>query len=249
MKKYLLLAILFITLTNLSNAQFKILNPFDKSVITNDTINVFGNPTNQITISFWVVNTGVGSVTLLSRRDSISLLLPDTTNDFCWGGLCYPNTTNVSSFSETIGAGDTSNTINTPYFYTHFTPYGRIGTSSIRYTFYNSSLHSDSNWVLVNYIITPAGISTVSDKSIIFSSPYPNPSGTSVNFNYSLSSGTQSANLKIFNLLGECIQTIPLNASKNKTSINVQAMPSGIYICQIAASGCQPICQKMIVSH
>jgi len=249
MKKYLFIAVLFLALGTISKAQFKILNAYDNSTITNTTINVYGNPVNAMGVTFYIVNSGGVPISLYSRRDSISLLTWDTNNYFCWATLCYPSSTNVSTYDETVNPGDTSKTITSPDFYTHFDPGGKIGTSTIRYTFYNASNHADSNWVLVNYITTPAGIATVSDKSINFSSLYPNPAGSSVNFNYNLAAGVSSANLKIFNMLGECIQTITLNASKNKATVNVQAIPSGIYICELEANGCQPAYQKLIVSR
>ena len=248
MKKLILFLSILIFPFSFINAQFKILNAYDKSTVTNDTIWVFGDATSEMSLNLWVVNSGVLPITLYARRDSISLPMNVYDNSICWAGTCYDTNANVSVYTETIAIGDTSNTSLTPAFSGHYFPYGHIGLATLRYTFYSSANHADSNWVLVHYDATPAAIATV-QKSVNFSAIYPNPASNKVNFTYSVAVNTQTANLKIFNLLGECIQTMPLNTAKNKTSINVQNMHSGVYVCEIEASGCKPSYQKLIVAH
>lgn len=243
MKKNIFLAIFCIAITSISFGQFNIIDTLGNTV-NNDTVVVYGNTTDVMSITFNVINTGLDSISLYARRDSILLPLKDTDNYFCWV-LCYGNTTNVSPFSETINRSDTSN----PSFIGYYKPYSHVGAALIRYTFFAARNHADSVWVIVKYDATPAGVKNISGKNISFSAPYPNPANSFVNFNYTLGNSVQSANLKIFNLLGDCVQTMPLSALKSRTTFDVQSIPSGIYVCEIEANGCQPVYQKMIVSH
>jgi hypothetical protein len=249
MKKNLFIAIFCMAFSSLSFGQLRVLVPGASHLLNNgDTVKVYGNDINEMSIDLNVVNTGASIPSVSAKRDSLFLPMKDTDNEFCWGGFCYGTSTNVSTLSETLNHNDTTSIVE--QFQGHYFPYGHLGAAFIRYTFYNKANPSsnDSGWVVVEYDATPTGVQNISG-SISFAAPYPNPAGSSVNFNYSFSNVVQSANLKVFNLLGECVQTFPLSTLKNKTTVNVQYMPSGIYVCEIDASGCQPVYQKIVVSH
>ncbi len=248
MKKNLLLALFLVAFGSFSWGQIHILRPSNKNVLNDSTIYVYCN-TNISYVSFDLYATNSGpKITVVVKRDSILLPMKDTDNAFCWGGLCFAKTVDTATLTESLGTGDTAKGANA--FSGHYYPYGHVGIATIRYVFYNKINPLDSAWVLVNYDAIPGlGVQNIADKAISFSTPYPNPASNSVTFNYNLSNSVQAANLKIFNLLGECIQTLPLNASKNKASVNIQSIPSGVYVCEIQASGCQPAYQKLVVSH
>ena len=249
MKKNLLLAIVCLSFSAFSFGQIHIIDPTTNKVVNDSTIKVYGNDVNEMNKDFNVYNAdAVDLDSVYARRDSIDLPCKDTDNCFCWGGLCYPDTVSVSShlLTEKIKKGDTSTGLNS--LQCHYFPYGHLGSAFVKYTVYNHTNPRDTAWMIVQWIATPAGVQSISGQSIGFYA-YPNPAANYVNFTYSLSGGVQAANLKIFNLLGECVQTIPVSASKSKTMINVQSMPSGIYLCEMEADGCQPTYQKLVVSH
>ncbi len=231
-----------------SNAQgLEIIGQNGNHSLNDSTVMYWGNPTNEMVSILWVINTGATADTVKVKRYYISVL-GNTTNAICWAGLCYDSTHNFSDLTYIIGPGDTAKLAN--QFNGDYYPNGQIGTSRIQYTFFDIGRPSTiSDTVYVDYITTPTGIPTETAKAINFSAPYPNPSNSTVNFSYSLASGVSTASMKIFNLLGECIQTLPLNTNKTKTALNVQSIPSGIYVCEIEANGCKPAYQKMIVSH
>jgi hypothetical protein len=249
MKKILSLAIFCITISGLSRGQgtLKIINPYNNNVVNDSTLVVFGNSTDEMNINLYVLNSGIDSMSIYARRDSVSLPMPDTNNDFCWV-LCYGNTTNISAYTLTLGKGDTANAFNLDPFQGHYWPHGTIGSALIRYTFFPARNHADSSWVIVDYKSTPTSVQSLLGNSINFSA-YPNPAANTVNFSYNLVSGVNAANLKIYNLLGECVQTVPLNTAKNKTTLDVQSIPSGIYVCEIEANGYQPSYKKLVVTH
>jgi hypothetical protein len=248
MKKSLLLAILSIAFSSLSFGQLRVLVPGASQPLNNgDTVAVFGNSTDEMNLNLYVINTGFKE-TVLARRDSVLLFKSLITgNEFCWGGYCYDTTFNISQLSETIAQGDTANGIGE--FTGHYTPYGHLGAAYIKYTFYDQNGPGPTDgWVIVKYDATPASVQNISN-GIRLAAPYPNPANSFATINYSLNNGVQTANLKIFNLLGKCIETYPLSSLQTKTNIDVQSMQSGIYICEMQAQGCQPVYQKMVVSH
>ena len=147
---------------------------------------------------------------------------------------------------ETLGAGDTAKAVN--QFSGDYLPAGQAGTSIIRYVFFDTG--GDTAAVNVHYITTiPSGIATITNQDINFSAPYPNPSSGCVNFTYNLGSSFRIAQIKIYNIVGECIETIALSPLQNKVSVYIQAMPAGIYICKLEIDGVQSISQKLIVTH
>jgi len=247
MKKILSLAIFCIAISSLSfGQQLKIVIAGDTARINNDTITVWGSDASSTLDSpnINVINTGIDSVNVYCRRDSLSTPTPfSTDNYFCWV-LCYGNTTTISTFTELLDRDSTSSSS----FQGHYSPLGQPASAYIRYSFFLAKNHNDSAWVVVKYLATPTGVQSLSGKAFSFST-YPNPAQNNVNFNYNIAAGVSSANLKIYNLLGECVQTLPLSAAKNKTSIDVQSMPSGIYVCAIEADGFEPAYQKLVVTH
>jgi hypothetical protein len=255
MKKYLLLALFCIAISSFSFGQLNIIDASGK-VVNNDTVLVLGNTTDEMEVVFNVINTGLDSVTVYTRRDSISTpTILDSShvfrwdNTFCWG-LCYAygTTSEISEGGEVLSRGGTSGDTSFSAFDGYYKGYGQVGAAFIRYSFFPAKNFADSSWVMVKYDATPAGVQGMAGMNSSFSA-YPNPASNSISFNYKLANGVQAANLKIYNLLGECIQTMALSTSQSKTNLDVQSMPSGIYICEIQSQGSQPVCQKVVVSH
>jgi hypothetical protein len=224
----------------------KIIKPGGTHGLNDSTIVVYGDITDSlVTQSLNVINTSSGTLTVNAKREIVSAV-SGSQNEICWAGTCYSPTTTVSPNTESLAAGDTSNLGNT--FSGDYLPHGYTGTTTIRYVFFDTHNFNDTAAITVEFITTLAGISSIKDGGINFSL-YPNPARNTVNFNYKFTGNVQTANLKIFNLLGDCVQTLPLSVVENKTTIDVQSMPAGIYVCEVQASGCQPVYQKLIVAH
>jgi hypothetical protein len=247
MKKILLISLLAFGTFSMTFAQsLKIIKTGDNNILNDSTLTIYGDTGTEMISTLWIINTTADSMKVDARRDSISWLV-GSENEICWAGTCYSFSTSISPNTEDIGPGDTAklaSQFNGDYF-----PNSSTGTSTFRYSFYNPFSRADSSWVIVKYVSVVTGIASLSGSAISISAPYPNPADNSASFNYKLASSVSAANLKIFNLIGECIQTLPLNISKYKTTLNVQTIPSGIYICEIEADGCQPVYQKLVVSH
>jgi hypothetical protein len=228
---------------SMSIGQINIIKPGGNHILNDSTIYEYGDTANLMTAEFYVINaSGIGSLKVYARRDSISWVA-GSENYFCWGGTCnFPSVD--SSGPCTIGPHDTTNAVNA--FFGDYVAQDHIGTTTIRYTFYNSINRSDSSWVIVVFHATPTGIATIAHSAETLSAPYPNPASSMVQFNYKIA---QAANLKVYNLLGECVQNTPISSDKNKIAMDVHSMPSGVYLREIEAEGCKPVYQKLIVTH
>jgi len=221
--------------------------PAGNHSVNDSTLVLYGLVSDSmLTQSLYVINSSGSAMTVNAKREVVSEVA-GSQSEICWAGTCYSPSTTVSPSTETLTPPhDTSNNANT--FSGDYLPHGYKGTTTINYEFWDVSNSTDSAHITVKFIITLTGIASIKDGGINFSAPYPNPANSAVNFNYSLTN-VESANLKIFNLLGDCIQTLPLSPLKNKTTVDVQSIPSGVYVCEIVAEGCQPVYQKLIVSH
>jgi hypothetical protein len=223
----------------------EIIRPKGTHPINDSVIVVYGSVTDSaIFTPPQVINTGALSITLKVRRIDTAIVT-GTQNYFCWG-LCYgPQAAPVwvGSTPQTLPAGDTNKTFTADY-----EPHVKAGTSVIRYVFFNTSNPNDSAWVLVKFIIAPLSINEVTANTIHISAPYPNPAHNNVSFNYKLN-GVQQASLQVYNTLGQCMETLAVNANNDKLSLNVGNLPSGIYICKFEANGAEPVYQRMVVSH
>lgn len=249
MKKSSLLLLLALGAALSSFAQtFKIYHPGNPNALNDSTVTIYGGINQELVSKFNVINLTSSPIdSVMVKRIKVSVL-GNTINAICWANTCYDTLHNVSDSSEIIGAHDTAQLSNG--FYGDYYPLGQIGTSTFRYVFFNKFRPTtQADTVTVNYVSTTTSIAHLSSGQIGFYTPYPNPAGNMVTFGYNFSNGAQAATLKLFNMLGECIQTLPLNTSKIKAMLNVQAIPSGIYICEIQANGCQPAFQKLVVSH
>jgi len=225
----------------------QIILPGGKHILNDSVIETFGSASDSgiDSPSFDVINSTNGSLTIEVTRKIIHAV-PGSENEICFAGFCNSASVNTSA-SEVIGAHDTAQLGNV--FYGDYEPHNYVGTTIIHYIFFDVNNPSDTSGITIKYEATPAGIAGIRNGAINFSAPYPNPSNSFATFSYNFTNGAQSATLKIFNLIGECVQTLPLSSLQNKASINVQDMPSGIYICEVQANGYQPVCQKLVVSH
>jgi hypothetical protein len=212
----------------------------DSTIIVNGSL-----PTLAFALSLDVKNTSAGSIiTKVKRIDTI--VAAHSSNSVCWGPSCYGVQTGyewTTPASETVASGVKDTT-----FSSHYNDSNHAGTSLIRYTFYNINNPTDSSWVLVKYVIAPLGIPEVSVDNLHLSAAYPNPANSTVSFNYHMN-GVQQAKFELYNALGQCVQTIPVNSSIDKLNVNVSTLPAGIYICKLEANGSQPVFQKLIVTH
>jgi len=246
MKKItLLIAGILLGASSLFAQSLEIIWPYGNHSLNDSTIIVNGAlPTLLYTEAFQVINVTGGTVNAKVKRID-EIVAAHSGNYLCWGN-CYNASTSpifTSPIAETIGAHDTDQT-----FTADLNDTNNSGSSKFRYVFYNTANANDTASITIIFNVSPLGVNSITDNVMHFSAPYPNPAGNNVSFTYTLNN-IQQAEMEVYNTIGQCVETVPVNASSNKLNINVGGFPSGIYICKFSANGAEPVYQKLIVTH
>ena len=217
--------------------------------INDSTINIYGSlPTAIFDRPFDVYNVSGTSISVKAKWYILSGVGPVAhvpANAICWGS-CYPQNGDTSwTAPSTRGiAPSGKDTTFVAYYYDS----ANAGTETVRYTFYNTANSNDSAWMIINWMVSPMSVAQINSNALHVSAPYPNPANTNVTFNYNMR-GTQDATLEIYNSIGRCVQTLPVSSTNGKLSLCVSDLPAGVYICKMAAPGCSPVYQRLIVAH
>ena len=168
---------------------------------------------------------------------------------FCIGSLCYGATTTTSG-NVTIAANATipaHGATGTFGLSTDFDAAASSGTAQVIYTIYNVN-NNDSVSVIMNYNLTATSIKTVASNYYV-SNISPNPANTHASLNYDLKNTTQSTTVKIYNMLGTLVKTMPLEAYSNSTKIDIASLEEGIYFYSVVVGGKAIKTSRLIVSR
>lgn len=244
MKKFVLSFLLVAAFGLFIKAQsLQVLNSWG-DVVSGQTINIWdwdnADVNYIISVEFDIKNTSGTSKNIYCKRQEISIV-PSTQNYFCWD-VCYPPQVNQSSSGLYIAP----NGINS-LFVSDYKPMLQMGTSTIRYVWWDQANSNDSVWVTVNFNIGSAGIND-NKPSGNLTNAYPNPANSTSNISYTLTN-TNSGIIRVSNILGETVKEISITGSKGLTSLNVADLNSGIYFYSLITNDKVLATKKIIVSH
>lgn len=155
---------------------------------------------------------------------SIISEVPGSINYFCWD-VCYGPSTNVALNPLTVPAG-----AEVQNFYGDYEPYGNLGTTTIKYCFFDQQNINDSICYIAVYTASPTGVETdfIVDANVI-SNAFPNPASHTTKLKYSVKSTAGAARLEIHNMLGAAIKTIELKEKYGTIEIPLEQLQAGIY--------------------
>jgi hypothetical protein len=201
----------------------------------------FTGPANTIQIGHArITNTGGGQLdvkVIRTQKDTAA----GHDSFFCWGGACFPTTTNESPFSITMNPGDFDSTLEAK-----LDPRGNAGTSVVTYCFYDTNNPSDSVCITYTYNFTGVGVEEIPlSKALSVASPNPADNFTIISYQ----STTRNGKLVIANLLGNIVREIPLNDKQNTLRISTADLGAGIYLYSLQADGKTIVTRKLIVNH
>jgi len=188
-----------------------------------------------------VENTASSALPILCKKTEMNLV-SGTNNTFCWG-LCFPPHVYVSPTAITLAAGETD-TLN---FLGEYYSQGITGTSRIAYTFYDENNPSDSIRIIVDYAYNVSGLAeSFARGEFRFSNAYPNPAQSIITFDYILPYGKQ-AELRLLNLLGSAVRSIPVEGGNGSLQLNVSDLNEGVYFYSLWVRGEAISTRKLIV--
>lgn len=190
---------------------------YNDILLANDDSMYFFMDSSQYTaqyVQLAVENISNKNINVKVKKTEISVV-PGTENSFCWV-MCYDASVLVSTQYITIPA----HSINNTDFYGEYYPKGHLGTSIIRYTFFDMNNTSDSASMIAVYVATPVGIQEMPTNALI--SLFPNPTNGIVNLNIDV---VDNFILEIFNSFGAKVFEEQIQSNK----IDLSILSEGIY--------------------
>jgi hypothetical protein len=248
MKKYLFALSIIVTCLFKSNAQsFQLLDTTGAhggvGSVAQSSYTLTVDTSASGDFMFNVKNLTSSSISIKVKKYLISNPSSDVIT-FCIGVNCYPATTTLSAAVPVP-----SNTILANGFLTDFTAVNTPNTAKVMYTVFNSSTPNDSISVTINYNVTATtGIKQFASNYSI-SNIAPNPASSDISLTYNISNANQTATVKIYNMLGTLVKTVPLETYTNNTKIDINSLEEGIYIYSVIVGDKAIKTSRLVVSR
>jgi hypothetical protein len=219
---YLLLSLIY------GYGQSIVLLDDNNALISNTTVDVNIASGSSATKEVLITNQGSIPDTIKAIRTIKTIDAGDQTQ-FCFGGLCYAYSTNVSSLSVIVGAGDTVNFFENG-FHALFNAGSACVTRAVHYQFYNIHHSLDTTGVTLRYVCATTDVNELSPETGTISNVYPNPANSLVSVKYDLTESSQKGKIVFYDLLGKAVKEILLNDKQDGIAkINVSDLSQGIY--------------------
>ena len=83
----------------------------------------------------------------------------------------------------------------------------------------------------------------------LFKDAHPNPANTEVTFKYNFASGTKSASIVLFNVLGSKVKTIELSAQEETAMLDVTDLNPGVYFYTLNIDGVNKLSRRLVIKR
>lgn len=209
-----------------------------------DTLNyTVGRMYDDNTVVIGVMNNTNDSLFITVEKEVISEL-DGAYNTFCLGA-CYDPSITVSPRTLNLAAGQTSVNEDLHFVYN---PMGALGTTTVKYKFYDERLNEAPTQIIVNYITEDVGIANHVVNVNKFNA-YPNPATSQVTVQYELANrmAGDNAHIIITSLVGNKVCSQPINSSNGKATIDLSNLVAGIYFYSLEVNGQIISTKKLIV--
>jgi hypothetical protein len=249
MKKFLLLASVFLATLATAQSSFQVLDPNTNMTAYSHYYFWVGASDPTVTLEFPVTNVSANSV---QARVKKTVYQNPAGQDiyFCFGINCYTPST-FDSGIENLGPGQslpyTQQGITHYGIRTDFDANGVLGLSVVRYTIYDAQNPNDSVNITISYNVTANGIHNTAN-SVLVSNASPNPASTAVSFNYDLN-GAAHATLKIYNSLGNVVKTVSLTPNAKSAQVDVSALAEGFYFYSVICDGKAVSTRRLVITR
>jgi|GEM_PF-629702 hypothetical protein len=229
---------------NAYNQNFQILVN-DEVYKDGDTLKVYGDPASNI-FSLKAIfnnNTGNGS-NIKVAREEVSIY-EGVTNYFKWGEV-YSTETDTSLKYLFVPAGGSSPD---DFFEAYINPNNTIGSSIIKYVFYNLDFEAEQVSVFVEFNTISFGIdddfySISRDFSI-----YPNPSTGWISLDYDPSSSLNGDFFyNINSMMGNVIKNGIIDRGESSLKLNLYDVPKGVYLVSVIYGTDIIVTKKLVVN-
>lgn len=230
MKHFFLCLTIVFSLSGFSQSSIVLTNNGTASTLApNAIINLTTAANQNYKVTLDIKNTSTTTKSYDAKRYDVSLN-NGAAAYFCFAGTCYGPPT-YSAGPLTLNGSQSASQLAGQYnmLVADLDEGANVGYSMVKYTFVNTNNSADSVQVTIKYN-APAGVNEIAGNLFSFNL-YPNPATETACLNVSAAKATD-ASLTIYNALGVAVITQPvsLREGKNKIDLNVQSLPSGIYV-------------------
>lgn len=216
----------------------------DGHMIANDQqLSMLINPDiDPVEVEGIIKNVNNISTSIKIKKYDLSLVSGANSN-ICWGS-CYGPDVFDTPTAIVLAPGASDDTFRGDYKHG-----GRQGTSSVRFTIYNTENINDSLSFVIHYQIGYLGLNEKATDKVKISNAYPNPASTQVNLDYNLPATAGKAQVKITNLLGTTVYDQSLEKKDGKLSIDVSNFNDGIYFYSLILNNTATTTRKFVVKR
>lgn len=239
MKKFLLTVLSIVSLTVVSQPSIQLTDYIAATPIApNSTVNLNTTPNGNVNITIDVKNTSASTKFYKAKRYDILLNSAGSTTAsayFCFAGNCYGASTFTSPSVLSLNSNQSASQSTVAYnmLVADLDEASSVGVSVVKYTFFNTTLASDSVQITLKYN-APVGLNENTNASISSFEAYPNPASDFTSFKIN-STRNSDAKLEVYNSLGGMVSTknVQLSEGKNKIDYNVENLSPGIYFASV----------------
>jgi hypothetical protein len=208
--------------------------------LTASNVFITGDPTFFLEAHATITNTGNVAKDVTVQR-TVNNLFAGHSSYFCWV-QCYSAQTSLAPDNVSLNPGD-----NTDIFRGDLETNAISGISVVTYCFFDINNISDS--VCVEYIYdATTGLTDIPAGKNFISKAFPNPASDFTQFYVNINKGVKNAQVKIYNMLGAEVKSVPVTEAKNNLKINVSDLKGGIYFYSLFIDGKSTSTGKLMVS-
>jgi hypothetical protein len=177
-----------------------------------------------------------------ARKTEISMV-PGAASSICWAGYCYPAQTMQSDYPLGLAPGKDSTGC-----FAHFTTGGTLGTSTVRWTYFDQDNISDSVSVVIRYTTYPTGIASPGDGRKNAVQVSPNPADMQVAFRFQ-DPACQVYTITLRTLTGQTILHATTGNSEGSIKLDTSVLPAGIYTYTLVSGGNRFTSGQLLIRH
>lgn len=240
MKKISVLILSFLLITTIGFTQNIKLIYNGITLNNNATIDTIGSSTLMFAIPL-VIKNNTSSTAQIKVKKTVHFSVPGSDVSFCFAGNCFDPAVIISPTTAIINPNATDSSYTSDY-----SANGHNGGTSVTYAFYNINGTGDTAKVTFNFN-TSISVNDISKADIHFSDAYPNPANNSTTIAYALPKATNTASIRVSNILGSKIVEYILDDLNGRKTIDISDLNEGVYFYSLIVNNKIYFTKKLVV--
>jgi len=210
--------------------------------LTADTVLVRSGTPDTLELTTWLtIRNDAATEKHIQAKKAEVIMATGAACSLCWAGYCYPTEIFQTDYPLVLapGASETS-------CFAHFITGGTVGTSIVRWTYFDKDDPEDSVSVVIHYILYPMGVSNPERNGRVAVSP--NPADRAVFFRFT-ETLPFACTITLCTLSGRAVLEEKVSVSAGSLRIDTSELPDGFYIYALLSSGRILASGKIVVCH